>query len=886
MKNLYLVDISSFVFRAYYAITPLATSKGVATHATYGVINMLYRLIRQKKPDGLVIVFDSKTPSFRKEIDPNYKANRDLPPEDLSAQFEHVKEFCQLYPICWLEKEGYEADDIFATIVTSIQRQKNPVYDQITIVSQDKDLMQLIGPKVGMYDPMRERTFGREEVVKKFGVPPEKLAYILALSGDSSDNIPGVAGVGPKTAAKLVNQYESLDGIYENIDELKGKQKERLVNDKSNAYLSLKLVHLCEEVPLELKEKEYGLEEANYSLLDPFFEELELHSLVQNKKKQAEKQIQHTYSLLDTKQKLIDWLSDIQTGQAIAIDTETDGLDTHHAKLVGISLAKKSDKAAYIPIAHKDQTSLISMTEIKTYLDPLFTDPQRIKWFHHAKFDLAILERAGFAIKGPVDDTMVGSYLLNPEGSHKLDNLALEYLNHEMIAFTDVVEKKQTFADVALDKACDYASEDAAITLGLSELIVNKLKEKKLDDCYQKIEKPLILVLNRMESAGVFVDQAKITELGKTFQDQILKLEKQIYQTADTEFNINSTQQLGQILFEKLNLPIIKKTKTGYSTDNQVLTTLASAHELPQLVLEYRKLAKLNSTYIEQLKKLKNPQTNRIHTSYQQTVVATGRLSSTKPNLQNIPIRSQAGRLIRQAFRAQDSHDLILSADYSQIELRLLAALSGDQKLIDAFQKDLDIHRLTASEILNKPLDQITSNERALAKTINFGILYGQSAFGLAQMLGIPNNEAKKHIDSFYQKFPTIKNYRAEVLAKVKQEKKITTWSGRVRYVPQIQSQNRMLVQNAQRVAFNTLFQGSAADVIKLAMIETNQFLIKENLKTKMVMQVHDELVFEVNNQEKEIIEKNVRQIMEGIFNGPVKLKVSISSGQNWDEAH
>ncbi|OGQ08276.1 MAG: DNA polymerase I [Deltaproteobacteria bacterium RIFCSPLOWO2_12_FULL_40_28] len=894
-EKIYLVDISSFIFRAYFAIRQLATSKGVPTNATYGVINMLLKFIREQNPAHLVMVFDSQTPTFRKKISKEYKANREAPPEDLIPQFDQIKKFVSLYPFPSIQVDGFEADDLIASVVKlwregGIPLEKGetaiPQNSEIVVVTGDKDLMQLVGDGVTIYDSMKEKIIDVEGVKERFGVNPSQVLDVLSLSGDASDNIPGVSGVGEKTATKLISQFGSLENLYEHLDEVPGKTKEKLQAGKEAAFLSKKLVSLYESVQLQ-DWKCKRLYPPETKVLNDYFRELEFSRLISDVPSSDVQVLQNHFQgeLISSEHQLKKWVDEIKKAGSFAFDTETTGLDPFVCHLVGISLGLEN-KACYIPVAHHYMgcPSQLSLEVVKKYLSPLFEDPALSKYAHHAKFDLEVLGEAGFLIRGITGDSMVASYLLNPEEAHNMDSVALEFLQHTTIKFADVVCKGETFDSVELQTACNYAAEDAWVTFKLNEILLARLVQEGLDEVYKNVELPLVDVLCAMEKTGVFVDENHLNSMGKEFRARLSELENKIFQHAGTQFNVNSPKQVGDILFVKLQLPPQRKTKTGYSTDVDVLTTLAKMHPLPQCLLQHRMLTKLLTTYVDQLLGLINPKTGRIHTSYNQTVVATGRLSSTEPNLQNIPIRTSEGRRIRKAFKASKGYK-ILSADYSQIELRLLAEFSQDKALVLAFQKGMDIHRLTASKLFSVSENEVNDSQRALAKTVNFGIMYGQSPFGLASLLEIPQSEAKRYIDNFYKQYPSVKDFKEQVLNAARQKGFVETWKKRRRFIPEINSKNQALRNNAERTAFNTVFQGSAADLIKVAMIDIHQHVCTK-LGVKMIMQVHDELVFEVPEEKIEDAKKHIQEKMEKAIYSSVPLKVDVGIGEDWDSAH
>ncbi|MBI2339479.1 MAG: DNA polymerase I [Deltaproteobacteria bacterium] len=883
-KTLYLVDISSYIFRAYYAIRALKTSKGIPTNATYGVVTMLLKLVREKKPDHLILAFDSPSPTHRKEIYPQYKANREVPPEDLPVQFDHIKAFVEAWPLPRAEVPGYEADDIIATLVKKYRKEGMV----IVIVSADKDLMQLVGSGVTMYDSMKEKLITTKEVEERFGVGPEKV-----VAGDASDNVPGVGGVGEKTAIKLIQEYGSLEEVLEHATEIKGKLGENLANGKSDALMSKRLVTLHSDVPLKLDWDYFELPQPGQDRLNEFYREMEFTRLVsesaQEEKKHVEekKEAKGEYELILSEKDLSRWINRLRkTKEGFCFDTETTSVDPLRARLVGLSLSDTSGSACYIPLAHSylgcpDQLPKKSVLD---RLKPLFADPKIPKFGQNAKYDMEVLSGEGIEVRGLKGDTLIASYLLNPESAHNLDHLAREYLDTETLKFSEVVGRGKTFDSVDVETACRYAAEDADVTFQLVSKLHPLLKKEELRDCYEKIEIPLVDVLFRMETHGVLVDTSLLAQLDREFSDKMDRLQKEVFENAGVEFNLNSPKQVAEVLFGKLLLPRQRKTKTGYSTDVEVLTDLAPLHPVPRLLADYRILSKLKSTYVDQLRNLIHPKTGRIHTSYNQTVTATGRLSSSDPNLQNIPIRTEEGKRIRQAFIAPSGWK-ILSADYSQIELRLLAAFSGDKNLQEAFAENKDIHRMTAAKIFGMKEGEVTSEQRSTAKTVNFGIIYGQSPFGLSNQLGIPAGTAKKYIDEFYRLYPAVSEYREKVFNDAKKTGMVRTWQGRKRLVPEINSKNLNLRSNAERAAFNTIFQGSAADLIKVAMIQIDRKLSSQS-RARMIMQVHDELIFEVPENEVETVSCFVKKEMEEALPCEVALKVDIGVGNNWAEAH
>lgn len=887
-SKIYIIDISSYIFRAYFAVRPLSTSSGIPTNATYGVATMIQKLIREKKPDYLVVAYDSPKPSFRKELYQDYKANREVPPEDLIPQFDQIKEYIDSYPIPSIQHDGFEADDIVATVAKHFSIQEN---FEVIIVSSDKDLMQLIDDKVCMYDSMKNKLIKEDQVIEKFGVKPDQVLDLLSLAGDTSDNIPGVKGVGVKTAAKLLNEMGTLEDILAGADSIKGKLGEKIINHKEDALISKKLVQLKTDLEIPVDKDFYLFSKSDQNKLNEFFIKYELNSLVvdshQNSKDKKIAINQDQYELILTEESLKNYIQKIKKHGLFSFDTETDSLNPRNCNLVGISLSIDKGNAVYIPLRHSylgcpDQLGLETVRQL---LNPILSDKNIKKVAQNAKFDWHVLNHHNFELEGPIFDTMIASYLIDSNQSHSMDALSLKYLEHETIHFKDIVGKNQTFADIELIQALKYAAEDADITYRLHEIFSDKLDQLKLNACFNDYEIPLVNVLRIIEDNGMLIDQAKLKELNQDFTSQLEKLEKTIYKEAGEEFNIHSPKQLANILFDKLQLTPIKKTKTGYSTNVDVLNKLSLEHSLPQYILEFRTLAKLKSTYIEGLTKIVDQSTSRVHTNFHQTVAATGRLSSVEPNLQNIPIRGEQGRKIREVFIASDECEL-LSADYSQIELRLLAAFSQDPNLVKTFKEDGDIHTMTACKIFGLSENEIDSELRSKAKTVNFGILYGQSPFGLSEQLNISQSEAKHYIEQFYEQFPSVIEYKNQIIDEASKTGEVRTYSGRRRLVPELNSKNKMIKKNAERFAFNTIFQGSAADIIKKAMINIHEELIKQNLKSKMILQVHDELLFEVPLDEKDILLSLVKGHMESVFDNSLPLTISTGWGKNWSESH
>lgn len=889
-KKLYIIDGANYLYRAFYAIRPLSNSKGLPTNALYGFTQMLLSVTRQAQPDYVVVAFDRKEPTFRDEMYSEYKANRKEPPEDLVPQFPYVQKIVEALNIPGISLAGFEADDIMGTLAQLASPDL-----KVVLLSGDKDLMQLINDHVSILDTMKERFIHREEVIEKFGVPPEQVIEVLALMGDSSDNVPGVKGVGPKTASQLIQQFGSVAGVYENISQVKGAVQQKLMTDRANAELSRQLVTIKCDVPLSSGLHDWTVREPHREKLRELFTELEFHKLLQElvPKNEQEQQIQTQ----DTQYQLVTdelaWqkvFHELKQKKRFALDTETTSLDAMQAKLVGISLATAAGKAWYVPLAHQLELgqSQPPMPQVLRDLQSLLADESVEVFGQNLKYDLKILANAGVTCQAKLFDTLLASYLVNASGQHNLTVLAQQYLAHTMIAYADVVGRGKTeitFDEVPLDKALQYSAEDADMTFQLGQIFQQKIREQGLEDLFYQLEIPLLQVLLEMEMHGVLLDCDYLQTLSKQFHEKLVQLERSIYEMAGQEFNIQSPKQLGEILFEKLQLPGGKKTKTGFSTSQDVLEDLADQHPLPKVILEYRSFAKLCSTYVDSLPQLVHPKTKRIHSSFNQVVAATGRLSSSDPNLQNIPIRSEEGRKIRSAFVAAKGF-VFLDCDYSQIELRVLAHMSEDAVLLDAFAKNLDIHAITAAGIFGGSPESVSKEQRSVGKTINFATLYGQGAFSLAKQLGVSVAEAKSYIESYFARFPSIAAYREKVLDEARKTQVVKTLFGRVRPVADINAPNVMMRQGAERVAFNSVFQGTAADIIKKAMVQLHAELPKISAQSKMLMQVHDELIFEVPEAEVEKVKAEVLRIMSTCVQLKVPLLVEAGIGKNWGEAH
>ena len=886
-QRIYLIDGSSYIYRAYYAIPHLSNARGAATNAVYGFTNMLLKVVRDEKPDHLAVIFDAKGPTFRKEIYPEYKANRAKMPEDLVPQIPLIKEVVRAFNMPVVEKEGFEADDIIATLAERFAASGMAV----TVVTGDKDLMQVVGERVRLLDTMKDKVSGPEEVRERFGGPPEQVKEVLALAGDSSDNIPGVPGIGEKTAKELIGQFGSLENLLANIDGVKGeKRRENLRKFAEQARLSRRLVSLVRDVPLDLDYDNFVLAEPDRSALTALFKEMEFHKLLQEFSADN-RATGEGYTGVLTEADFDCLLETLKEAKRICLDTETTSLDPTRADLVGISFAVRAGEAWYLPLGHRylGAPEQLDRQMVLERLRPLLEDPGAAKVGQNLKYDALVLRRAGIELAGIVCDTMILSYLTNPAAkSHGMDTLAAEHLGYKTITFSEVAgsgKNQVGFSEVEVEKAIVYAAEDADITLRLAEKLEPLLKEAKQEKLFREVEMPLMEVLADMEWTGVRIDPDFLRVLSGQMEKKLATLEGEIHELARGPFNIGSPKQLGEVLFERLKLPRGRRTKTGWSTDVEVLTTLAEDHAIASKILEYRSLAKLKGTYTDALPKLIHPQTGRIHTSFNQTVTATGRLSSSEPNLQNIPIRTGEGGRIREAFIPAEGN-VLLSADYSQVELRILAHMAAEDVLRESFERGEDIHARTASEIFGVFPELVTAEMRRQAKTINFGVLYGMSAFGLAKSLGIGRKEAQEFIDHYFARYPKVKGFMEERIAEAREKLYVTTLLGRRCAIPEIRSRNGAVRGYAERNAVNYPIQGSAADIIKVAMVRIFARLRREGLGAKMVLQVHDELVFDVPEAELEAVRSLVREEMEGAVELDVPLVVDIGVGKNWREAH
>ncbi|MCD6292077.1 MAG: DNA polymerase I [Deltaproteobacteria bacterium] len=884
-KLLCLIDTSALVYRAFHAIRPLTTTTGQPTNALFGFCQMLMKVLEDFHPTHVAAALDLPGKTWRHQVFPAYKAQRPPMDPDLAAQFPFVTKLLEAFALPAIGVEGFEADDIIATLT---RRGKLAGYE-VLIISGDKDLMSLVGDGVVMFDTMKNKRYDLEAVEDRHGVTGERLLDLLALAGDSADNIPGVPGIGPKSALKLLAEFGNLENLLQRSAEIERKGwREKMLNHKEDAELSRRLVTLSADIEIGLELEELSLREPDRSALKKLFAELEFHSLSHRLSPQQTVN-RKGYRLIDTADKFAALLKELAVVQELAIDTETTSVDPMSAKLVGISLAWTETEAVYIPVGHAGDVVQLDKESVLSGLRPFLANPKVKKWGQNIKYDAIVLQQAGLVLEGIAFDSMVASYLLNPtRHRHGLDALALEYLGHTPITFKEVVgtgRNQVTMDKISPEKVSDYACEDAQLAFLLTQILAPKLKNDDLDDLFTKIELPLIEVLQRIEMNGVYLDVQLLKKTAAEYQERLKLKAAEIFVLAGCEFNINSPKQLAGILFEKLELPVLKKTKTGPSTAVEVLHKLAEKHPLPAKILEYRSLSKLISTYLVALPKLVNQVTGRVHTSYNQAVTATGRLSSSDPNLQNIPIRGVDGAIIRQAFIGEGKN-LILAADYSQVELRILAHFSGDPALVDAFKKGDDIHTRTAAEVFQVLPMMVTPEMRRQAKTINFGLVYGMGAHKLAQELDIDRKTAKAYIEGYFAAYAGVNKYFAKVVDEAKRLEYVTTLFKRRRYLPEINSKNNNLKEMARRTALNTPIQGTAADLIKLAMVNIDQRLREQNWRSKMIMQVHDELVFEVPPDEVDELTLMVRKEMAEVYSLKVPLVVDIGVGKNWREAH
>lgn len=915
---LILIDGSSYLYRAYHAAPNFTNSDGEPTGAVYGVVNMLRSMLRQFSTEHIAVIFDAKGKTFRDDMFPEYKANRPPMPDDLRGQIEPLHAVIKAMGLPLISISGVEADDVIGTLATQASQQGMPVL----ISTGDKDMAQLVDQNITLINTMTDVVMDPAGVVDKFGIGPELIIDYLALMGDKVDNIPGVPGVGEKTAKALLTGIGGLDALYDNLDDIaplgfRGSKTmaKKLLDNKDAAYMSYKLATIKLDVELDVKPDELRKGVPDTDALTELFGKLQFRRwltemlegsdgrIVADEKSgnaPAEKKAvaptidRSGYEIILDEAAFNSWLEQLKAAKAFAFDTETDGLDYMTANVVGVSFAIEEGKAAYVPVAHDylDAPAQLDRDWVLAQLKPLLEDPNQAKIGQNLKFDASIVARYGIEMQGIVFDTMLESYVFNSVvGRHDMDSLALRYLEHKNISFEEIAgkgKKQLTFNQIDLAQAGPYAAEDADITLRLHNALYPKVEaDEKLKHVFETIEMPLVPVLSRMERTGVYVDSMLLGAQSTEIAARLDELEKKAFEIADQEFNLSSPKQLQAILFEKMGLPVLKKTPSGTpSTNEEVLQELALDYPLPKLILEYRGLAKLKSTYTDKLPKMVNPATGRVHTSYHQAVTATGRLSSSDPNLQNIPVRNEEGRRIRQAFVAQSGYK-ILAVDYSQIELRIMAHLSGDKALLDAFRHGKDIHAATAAEILGLDIEQVSSEQRRRAKAINFGLIYGMSAFGLAKQLDMGRNEAQDYMNVYFERYPGVLEYMESTRNTASEKGYVETLFGRRLYLPDIKSRNGLRRKAAERAAINAPMQGTAADVIKLAMIAVDNWVQQQPQdEVRLLMQVHDELVFEVKESALESVTTEVKALMEQAATLDVPLIADAGFGDNWDQAH
>ena len=889
-KNLYIVDGSSYIYRAFHVMPPLTTSSGRPTGAIKGVSNMMMNLKNENDGSSIVTVFDAKGKTFRSDIYSDYKANRPPMPDELRLQLDPIKSICKAIGFPIVEIEGVEADDVIATIVKIA---KEEGYSCV-ISSLDKDLMQLVeDPAVSMINTMTNKKFNEKDVIEKFGVKPNQIRDMLALVGDSSDNIPGVPKVGQKTAAKWLNEFGDLKSIKENAPSIKGVVGENLRNSLDDLDRNIDLVSLKQDVDIKVKFSDLLTLNPDDDELNKIFSELEFATVKNNDEKNKEQKKDSKYETVLSEKSLEKWVKKIDKSKAFAIDTETDSVSTVSANLIGISISVKENEGCYIPIGHsyKDCPQQLSLDCIQKKLGPALEKNQEKAVGQNLKFDIPILSRHGIKISEFLADTMLMSYVLNSTATrHGMDRLADYYLNYTTTKYTDVTgtaSKQISFAEVQIDVATDYAAEDADVTLRLFNTLSALLKEKPIQEkLLKEIEYPLVHVLSRVEQNGAKIDKKKLGNHSKELGDKIADLSAQAFKIAGEEFNLDSPKQLLEILYEKQGLPVLRKTPKGQpSTNEETLQRLSEEYELPKIILQYRTLAKLKSTYTDSLINIENPKTQRIHTSYQQAVTSTGRLSSTEPNLQNIPIKTAEGRRIREAFVPEKGNTLI-SADYSQIELRIMAHLSEDKNLTNAFNNNIDVHSSTAAEVFGVAIEEVNKDQRRSAKAINFGLMYGMSAFGLTRQLGITRAEAQAYLDTYFARYTGVRDYMDNIKAKAKEDMFVETIMGRRLYLNEINAANGLRRQAAERAAINAPLQGSAADIIKKAMLDIDKLILNEMPDVKMIMQVHDELVFECPKENADLVMEKMKETMEQTVELKIPLIAEAAVGSNWNEAH
>ena len=924
-KKLFLLDGHALVYRAHYAFItrPLYNSKGLNTSAISGFVRTLWDIIRNERPTHLAVAFDLHGPTFRHKVYEAYKANREAQPEDITLALPYIEKIIEAFNIPVVTKESYEADDVIGTLAKQASKEGFEVY----MVTPDKDYGQLVEEHIFMYKPSRQGNgidiLGPAEVMATWGIKRvDQVIDMLGLQGDAVDNIPGIPGVGEKTAMKLLQDFDNVENLIANADQISGKLKDKVKEFAQQALLSKQLATIDIEVPISFDEKRYRIENFDREKLTTLFKDLEFRTLaiailgeiheqktlfdvapskeVAAKSSQEEKpeykiaeqdidSTPHEYTLVDTEAKMAELIETLEKSEIISFDTETTGIDANQAELVGLSFSLKAHSAYYVPVSADQDKARALVLRFRHILE----DPSKKIIGQNIKYDQLMLRWYGINMNVPAFDTMIAHYLLEPDLRHKLDYLSESYLNYHMVPIEALIGKKSadqgSMRDVPLEKIKEYAGEDADVTLQLFSILEKDLHKQDLDALFHKIEMPLVRVLRDIEFEGVRIDKKLLNDYSKVLQKNIAQAEHQVYESAGVRFNIASPKQVGEVLFEKLKLPYRwKKTGTNqYSTDEDKLNELADESSIVRQILDFRKLSKLKSTYVDALPNMINPRTGRVHSSFNQARAATGRLSSENPNLQNIPIKDEAGREIRKAFLPRDEQHILISADYSQIELRLIAEISNEEVMLEAFLKDQDIHRATAAKVYNVPYDEVTADQRRNAKTVNFSIIYGAGSTNISKQLGLSRQEAKELIDNYFKTYPGLKNYMSEVVDQARKKGYISTLMGRKRILRDIDSKNALARSNSERVAINTPIQGTAADLIKLAMINIHQKLLTLNAATRMILQVHDELVFDVpRNEEKEMMELIAYEMKHAIPGLKVPIEVGIQSGANWLEAH
>ena len=913
--HFYLIDGSGYIFRAYYALPPLSRkSDGLPTGAVSGFCSMLFKLLEdarsddsKNKPTHFAVIFDSARKNFRNEIYSDYKANRAEAPDDLAPQFEYIRKSVEAFNLPSIELLNYEADDLIATYAKKITE----AGAKVTVISSDKDLMQLVSNKVRLFDPMKSKVIGEKEVIEKFGVKPDQVIDVQSLAGDSSDNVPGVPGIGIKTASELINKYKTLENLLKKASEIpQNKRRETLLSNKDKAMISKQLVTLKNDVPLKNDAADFIIKDINKDKLYDFLRDMEFNRLLSQaisfygeptKKDFKDKTLvkknnkinTKTYKTISKEKQLDELIKKLDEKSVIAVDTETSSLNPQEADLVGISVCYEANEAFYIPVGHKERTELKKDIVLKK-LKPILEDPSIKKVGQNIKYDFIIFKNNGIELSS-VEDTMLLSYTLDAGNNrHNMDTLSELHLGHKTISYKDLVgtgKKQLNFADVDIKPATEYAAEDADITLRLYEVLSERVSEEKLERVYEEFEKPMIKILSRLEMNGIKVDDAYLKKLSKKFEERLITIEKEIYKISGKKFNIGSPKQLGEIIYNDLKIAKLKKTKKGsLATSAKILEDLASTgHKFPNLVLEWRQVSKLKSTYTDALQDHISKKTKRVHTSFLLAATNTGRLASSDPNLQNIPIKTSDGKEIRKAFVA-DKNNLLISADYNQIEMRILADMADVKELKKAFKNNQDIHSLTASQVFDVPIAKVTDDFRRKAKAINFGIIYGITQYGLAKQISVSNEEALSFINSYFKKFPEIKDYMNTTIKTCRKQGFVTNIFGRRIHLRGINDKNFSVRAFQERAAINAPIQGSAADIIRLAMIKIDKVL-EEKKKAKMLLQIHDELIFECLKKDESEVKKIVKEAMTSVSSSDhhmfsIPLEVSINSGNNWGEAH